>query len=183
MKAKKNIIKKISQFNSFNLKHRKELKHWIRAKNFKYKNFNIILSSSKNLKLVYKINKYYKYSIVKILSLLRINKNIYFNYITNGLNLKYDDQLVQFSEKNNFIINFDLKKTIYANYELININSIQKLCVIYDGKFMYKNKIILTTNDIVDSNIYISMCIINEIYLLLIKILILKLIKNILKKL
>jgi len=178
MKAKKNIIKKISQFNSFKIKHKKELKHWIKTKNFKYKNFNIIINNIKSLKLLYRINKYYKHNIIKTLFLFGLNKNIYFNYITNGLNLKYDDQLIQFSEKNNFIINFELKKVIYTKYELTSLNNLQKLCTIYDNKFINKNKTDIDINDIIKSNVFVSISIINEIYLLLIKILVLKLIKK-----
>lgn len=183
MKAKKNIIKKISQFNSFKLKHRKELKHWIRTKNFKNKNFNILLNSVKYLGPLYKINKYCKHNIVKTSIFFNINNNIYFNYITNGLNLKYDDQLVQFSDKNNFIINFKLKKTVYTKNNSLNVNSLQKLCTIYDNKYVNSNKFLFDFYDIFNVNTLIFSSLINEIYSVLIKNLLLKLINNISKKL
>lgn len=169
---KKNIIKKISQFNSFKLKHKKELKHWIRTKNFKNKNFNILLNSVKYFKSLYKINNYCKHNIIRILLIFNLNNNVYFNYITNGLNLKYDDQQVQFSEKNNFIINFKLKKIIYAKNNSLNINSLQKLCTIYDAKFVNNDNLVFNSNDIFNINIFFS--IINEIYYILIKNLLIK---------
>jgi len=174
MKARKNIIKKISQFNNFKLKHKKELKHWIRAKNFKNKNFSILLNSARYLKSLYEINKCCKHNIIKTLLNFNINNNIYFNYITNGLNLKYDDQLVQFSDKNNYIINFKLKKTIYTKNNLLVANSLQKLCIIYDNKFVNNNKLVSNFYDIFNTNIFISLSIINEIYLILMKNLLLK---------
>lgn len=174
MKAKKNIIKKISQFNSFKLKHKKELKHWIRAKNFKNKNFNILLIGAKYLKSLYEINKHYKKNIIKTSLIFNLNKNIYFNYITDGLNLKYDDQIVQFSDKNNFIINFNLKKIIYSKDNSISISNLQKLCTIYDNKFINNNKLVFNSYDIFNMNVFIFLSIINESYLILIKNLLLK---------
>lgn len=174
MKAKKNIIKKISQFNSFKLKHKKELKHWIRSKNFKNKNFNILLNSIKYFKSLYVINKHCKYNIIKISLAFNLNKNIYFNYITDGLNLKYDEQLIQFSDKNNYIINFNLKKIIYSKDSSLNINYLQKLCTIYDSKFISNNKITFNSYDIFNINMFIFFSVINEIYLILIKNLLIK---------
>lgn len=174
MKAKKNIIKKISQFNSFKLKHRKELKHWIRTKNFKNKNFNVLLNSVKYLKSLYRINKYCKHNIIKTSLIFNINNNIYFNYITNGLNLKYDDQLVQFSDKNTFIINFKLKKIIYSKDSSLNINSLQKLYTVYDNKYINNNKLLFDYYDIFNINAYIFISLMNEIYLVLIRNLLLK---------
>lgn len=163
MKAKKNIIKKISQFNNFKLKHKKELKHWIRSKNFKNKNFNILLNSIKYFKSLYIINKYCKYNIIKTILVFNLNKNIYFNYITDGLNLKYDEQLVQFSDKNNYIINFNFKKIIYSKDNSLNVNYLQKLYTIYDNKFINNNKIIFNNYDIFNVNMFIFFSIINEI--------------------
>ena len=117
MKEKKNIIKKILPYNtdkSIKLNYKKEVKYIFKRRNFKNKNFNFLLIIYYSLKKILKIIKYNKYNSYKTKNNLLINKYIYFNYITNGLDLKYNSQLKQNLYDNVYISNYLIKKSLIS---------------------------------------------------------------------
>lgn len=147
MKEKKNIIKKILPYNadkSIKLNYKKEVKYIFKRRNFKNKNFNFLLIIYYSLKKILKIIKYNKYNLYKTKNNLLIDKHIYFNYITNGLDLKYNSQLKQNLYNNVYISNYLIKKSLISKSNNLDIMKLHKFLNIIDGKYV-------NNTDIVDS--------------------------------
>jgi hypothetical protein len=138
MKEKKNIIKKISQFNSdkiIKLNYKKEIKFIFKKKNFKNKRFNQLLLVYYSIKNILKLIRYNKYNIYKTKNNLLINKFVYFNFITNGLDLKYDSQLKQDLYNNVYISNYLIKKTLISKSDNLDIIKLHKFFNLIENKY------------------------------------------------
>lgn len=137
MKEKKNIIKKKSLSNKkFFINYRREIKYLLKKKNFKFKKFNNLLIVFYSLKKILNLYKQIKLNIYKTKNSLLLKKYIYFNFITNGLDLKYDNQIQNLTDNNIFISNFLIKNTIIAKNNNINIVKLQNFLILIDNKFI-----------------------------------------------
>lgn len=139
MKERKNIIKRISQFNSdkiIKLNYKKEIKYIFKKKNFKNKKFNQLLLVYYSIKKILKLIRYNKYNIYKTKNNLLINKSIYFNFITNGLDLKYNLQLKQNLYDNVYISNYLIKKTLISKSNNLDIIKLHKFFSLIEDKYI-----------------------------------------------
>ncbi len=149
MKAKKNIIKKISHSNKkININFKRELKYVLKKKNFKFKKFNNLLIVFYSLKKILKISKEFKHNLYKTKNNLLINKTIYFNFITNGLDLKFENQYQNLYIKETYINNYLLKNSLISKNNDLNIIKLQKFITIIDNKYIENDfKINYNLND------------------------------------
>lgn len=137
MKGKKNIIKKISLTNkNYLIKFKREFKFLIKKKNFKFKKFKILLKIYYSIKNLINFYKIIKLNNFKIKSTLLINNNYYFNYITNGLDLKYDNTFQNFELNTLSIKNYKNKNLIISNNNQLDIIKFQKFLFIIDNKYV-----------------------------------------------
>lgn len=136
MKKKKNIIKKIKSINIFKFFYKKSNKHFVREFKFKFKKFDKILD---NFKFIIKINKFYKKTRLHsyyIKNKFLYNKSVYFNYISNGLDLKYDLNLNQNFYNISYINNFKNIKILYSKIDNLEIIKLQKYLKFIDQKYV-----------------------------------------------
>ncbi len=174
MKGKKNIIKKISHSNPYTFLFRREIKRCFKKKQYKLKKYSIILKNIKYFKYTVKILNYFKFLQLKIKNLVLIKKNIYLNYITDGLNLKYDDLLVQIIERKKCVNNFQIINTVYSKNDL-NTVKLHKFLTIFDKKYYifaieslnfndyYLSTFIIFCSQILEIYKYLYVCIILKI--------------------
>lgn len=137
MKKKKNIIKKIKSINTFKFFYKKSNKHFVREFKFKFKKFDKILN---NFKSIIKINKFYKKIRLHgyfIKNKFLYNKSVYFNYISNGMDLKYDLNLNQNFYNVAYINNFKNIKIFYSKIDNLDIIKLQKYIKFIDQKYIY----------------------------------------------
>ncbi len=137
MKEKKNIIKKKLLSNKkFFINYKREIKYLLKKKNFKFKKFNNLLIIFYSLKKILNLYKQIKLNIYKTKNNLLLKKYIYFNFITNGLDLKYDNQFQNLTDNNIYISNFLIKNTIIIKNNNANIVKLQNFLILIDNKFI-----------------------------------------------
>lgn len=158
MKKKKNIIKKTELNKIYKLSFKKGFKHYFKKSRLKNKFFFKI---SCYMNSFYKINKLAKYVRKNI---LEINKNFiikrysYFNYITNGLDLKYDEHTCQDLSNLNYINQLNNKRNILIKISDLDILKFQKFITYLDQVCINIENLNQDINDYFDStnNIYYS---------------------------
>lgn len=139
MKAKKNIIKKISLTNNnYLIKFKREFKFLLKKKNYKFKKFKLLLKVYYSIKNLIKFYKIIKLNFYKIKLKLLIKKTSYFNFITNGLDLKYENNYQEFNIKNLDIKNFNNKNLIISKINNLNIVKLQQFLTIIDNHYIYE---------------------------------------------
>lgn len=164
MKAKKNIIKKISLTNkNYLIKFKREFKFLIKKKNFKFKKFKILLKIFYSIKNLIKFYKIIKFNFYKIKLNLFIKNNYYFNFITNGLDLKYENTYQNFNINCLNIKNYKNKNLILTNSDDLNILKFQQFLTIVNNKYIYANNEDFLI-DIFFLNIYLFYNLILEFY-------------------
>lgn len=143
---KKNIIKKTSLSNNkFRLDYKREVKYLFKRRSFKYKKGSKLIMYFYLCKNILKTHKYIKYNLYKTKNSLLIYKNIYFNCITNGLDLKYENLYQELYSNEIYLSNYIQKNTIYSSSNNLNIVKLQKFITIIDNYFinelLYENSI------------------------------------------
>nr|NP_149371.1 ymf74 [Tetrahymena thermophila]AAK77568.1 ymf74 [Tetrahymena thermophila] len=118
------------------MKFKREFKFLIKKKNFKFKKFKILLKIYYSIKNLINFYKIIKLNNFKIKSTLLINNNYYFNYITNGLDLKYDNTFQNFELNTLSIKNYKNKNLIISNNNQLDIIKFQKFLFIIDNKYV-----------------------------------------------
>ena len=145
MKKKKNIIKKIELNKVFKLFSKKGFKHYFKEARLKDKFF---IKVSKYYKSFFKLNilsKYYKYNILNINKNFLIKKSSYFGYISNGLDLKYNENIS--IDNYNYITSFNKKKSIYLSDNHLEIIKYQKFITFLSNNYVLTEKFDLNYND------------------------------------
>lgn len=165
MKKKINIIKKISQPNKIiKIPYKKELRYILKKKNFRNKKFIVLIKLLYSLKHIYKLSQYFKYNSYKIKKKLLTNSYIYFNYITDGLNLKYDDLLIQKLDNSSIIFsNYLGKKSIVSCIDDLKVVKTQKFIALIDSNYIAYNISCNSTDYFIVANNLIF-CYLYEIY-------------------
>ena len=133
MKKKKNIIKKINA-NKFKFFFRKGFKHFFRRVQFKFKYFKKLNFYSKSLYKLKNTIKFYKFLNININKNFIKNRFNYFNYISNGLDLKYSNILQDLTEFD-YIVSFDKKKSILLKVSQIEIIKYQRFLSFIDNNY------------------------------------------------
>lgn len=157
MKKKKNIIKKIDLNKNFKISYKKELKHYFKESRFKNKFFFKIAFNLKSISMLNKLVKLNRYNILNINKNLIIKRFSYFNYITNSLDLKYNNLCLNL---NNFqyIYDFNKKKTVYLNIYSEDLLKYQKFISFIDNNCINYTDLNFDNKDIFNTtnNIYYS---------------------------
>lgn len=176
-----NIIKKKNIKNVYILKFKKiYLKRKLKKRNLKSKEFKILYFIFFKIKFLINYIKYIKYNLLKTKKNILIYKNIYFSYLTDGLNLKYDSLSIQnLNNKNIYILNYKKKKSFMTKNNEIDILKTQKFYSLIENiyiinDFNYKDSFF----DYFFINLFLNFFFFLEFYSLLIKIILLKLFKQ-----
>lgn len=166
MKEKKNIIKRKSLSNkNFFINYKREIKYLLKKKNFKFKKFNNLLIVFYSLKKILNVYKQIKLNIYKTKNNLLLKKYVYFNFITNGLDLKYDNQIQNLTNNNIYVSNFLIKNTIIMKNNNIDIIKLQNFLTLIDNNFIDNVKNEDSTIDYFFINNLIFVNYIKEIYI------------------
>ena len=166
MKEKKNIIKRKSLSNKkFFINYKREIKYLLKKKNFKFKKFNNLLIIFYSLKKILNVYKQIKLNIYRTKNNLLLKKYVYFNFITNGLDLKYDNQIQNLTNNNIYISNFLIKNTIIMKNNNIDIVKLQKFLTLISNNFIDNIKNEDSTIDYFIINNLIFVNYIKEIYI------------------
>lgn len=115
----------------------KELRYILKKKNFRNKKFLALIKLLYSLKCTYRLSQYFKYNSYKVKQNLIIHSHIYFNYITDGLNLKYDDLLIQnLNNKSINLNNYLGKKIIVSSSDDLKIVKMHKFVSLVDSQYI-----------------------------------------------
>ena len=154
MKRRKNIVKKIELTKKFKLSYKKEFKHYLKEPRLKFKFFYKILFFMKSFYRINNLYKFFKYNSLNINNGLLIKRYSYFNYITNGLDLKYNN-IQQDVFNLNFLNSFNNKKLIFLNNYDGDIIKFQKFITIIDNNCIFADVNTCVLSDLFESSIFI----------------------------
>lgn len=178
MKKNENIIKRINLTKKYKFNNRKSYKHYFKVVNLKYKFFNKVSFYWRSFYYLSRLVKYYKYNILNISRCFIVNRYNYFNYISNGLDLKYNN-LYQSLNNLDFIYQFDKKRSIFLKSPDLSVLKYQKFISFLDDNYIYNDYFDINSYDLFNSPYYLYCIILYNTYILCF----LLLIKNIFKKL
>lgn len=135
---RENIIKKTLQSeNKFNFEYRREFKFNFKKRGLKFRRFGLLSISHLSMRFILKFNRCIKHNYLRIKEKLLLNKYIYFNYITNGLNLKYDELKIQnLNDKNILILNYNVKNSFIVCNGSTDIIKTQKFLYFIENCFI-----------------------------------------------
>jgi hypothetical protein len=172
MKKKKNIIKKIESNKAFKFRFKKSFKHFFKKTYLKYKFFYRVGFFYKSFYKLNRLVKSFKYNILNINKNFIIKRSNYFNYISNGLDLKYNN-IFQDLSNINYIYQFDKKKSIILNSCNLDIIKYQKFITFLEYNYIYSDKLNFNLSDFFESSFILYFSILyssyNLCYILLIK--------------
>lgn len=172
MKKKKNIIRKIESSKAFKFRFKKSFKHFFKKTYLKYKFFSKVSFYFRSFYRLNRLVKFFKYNILNINKNFIIKRYSYFNYISNGLDLKYNN-VSQDLNNLNYIYQFDKKKSIILNNYNLDIIKYQKFITFLDCNYIFSNNISFNLNDFFESSFILYFSILYNTYklyyLLLIK--------------
>ena len=126
--------------NKYSLCYKREFKFMFKKKNFKFKYFKTLIQAFYLFKFFNKSSRYIKNNVLKVKSKFLIKKYIYFNYITDGIDIKYSDQIQQnLDNKYVFVKNFLKKNIIYSRVDRLNILKLQQIIILFNNKYTINN--------------------------------------------
>nr|QBI37922.1 Ymf74 [Tetrahymena rostrata] len=159
------------------MNYKKEVKYILKKRNYKFKKFKKLMLFSRYITNFLKNTVIFKKLNLKIKNNLLIIKYIYINSITHGLDLKYDNLVVQnLYQKNIYSSNFFKNKHIIAKNDDININKLYKFLILVENNNYINFEINNNTNDYFLNNLNLFFSIIWEYQILIKQIYLLKLI-------
>nr|QBI37878.1 Ymf74 [Tetrahymena rostrata]QGS65255.1 Ymf74 [Tetrahymena rostrata] len=159
------------------MNYKKEVKYILKKRNYKFKKFKKLMLFSRYISNFLKNTVIFKKLNLKIKNNLLIKKYIYVNSITHGLDLKYDNLVVQnLYQKNIYSSNFFKNKHIIAKNDDININKLYKFLILVENNNYINFEINNNVNDYFLNNLNLFFSIIWEYQILIKQIYLLKLI-------
>nr|YP_740723.1 Ymf74 [Tetrahymena malaccensis]ABI51632.1 Ymf74 [Tetrahymena malaccensis] len=118
------------------MKFKREFKFLIKKKNFKFKKFKLLLKIYYSIKNLIKYYKIIKLNNSMIKSKLLIKTYSYFNFLTNGLDLKYENLYQDFNTNNLIFKHYKIKNLIITDKNNLSIIKFQQFLNIIDNKYI-----------------------------------------------